>query len=81
MSNVGIMIVKKLAVKFKENEYLFVDGSEVFACHRDLWKAESENQNLRHVSQRSLKYLICIFENQTNLCFTIFRITHLFKTL
>ena len=36
---------------------------------------------LRHGSQRSLKYLICIFENQIIPCFTIFRIMYLFKTL
>ena len=36
---------------------------------------------LRHGSQRSLKCLICIFENQLIPSFTIFRIMYLFKTL
>ena len=36
---------------------------------------------LRNGSQRSLKYLICIFENQIIPCFTFFRIMYLFKPL
>ena len=36
---------------------------------------------LRHGLQNSLKYLICIFENQIIPCFTIFQIMYLFKIL
>ena len=48
MSNIGRPIVKKLAVKFEGNEILGVDDFYMFACCscRDLWKTESEKQNL-----------------------------------
>ena len=46
VSNMGRAIVKKLAVKFDRNEILSVDDSDVFASHRDLWKAESEKRNV-----------------------------------
>ena len=45
MSNVGRVIVKKLAVKFEGNEILSVDDFDVLACYRDLWKTESEKRN------------------------------------
>ena len=45
MSNIGRAIVKKLAVKFEGNEILSIDDFDVFACHRDLWKTDSEKRN------------------------------------
>ena len=45
VSNMGEVIVKKLAVKLEGNEMLGVDNSDVFACYRDLWKTELEKQN------------------------------------
>ena len=43
--NIGRAIGKKLAVKFEGNEILIVDDFDVFACYRDLWKADSEKRN------------------------------------
>ena len=43
VSNIGA-IVKKLAVKFEENEILSIDDFDVFACCRDLWKMKSEKE-------------------------------------
>ena len=45
VSNVGRAIIKKLAVKFEENEIMSVDDFDVFACYRDLWKTKSEKRN------------------------------------
>ena len=45
MSNVGTAIIKKLAVKFEENEIMSVDNFDVLACYRDLWKTKSEKRN------------------------------------
>ena len=45
VNNVGRAIVKKLAVKFKGNEILGVDDFDMFACYRDLGKAELEKWN------------------------------------
>ena len=45
VSNVGRAIIKKLAVKFEGNEIMSVDGFNVFACYRDLWKTKSEKRN------------------------------------
>ena len=45
MSNVTRTIVKKLAVKFEENETMGVDNFNVFEHYRDLWKTESDRQN------------------------------------
>ena len=45
VSNIGRAIVKKLAVKFEENEIMSVDDFDVFACYRDLWKTKSEKRN------------------------------------
>ena len=45
MSNISRVIVKKFTVKFEGNEVLSVDDFEVFACHLDLWKTESEKWN------------------------------------
>ena len=53
----------------------------VLSTGPDLSKINWASGVLRHGSQRSLKYLICIFENQIIPCFTIFRIMYLFKTL
>ena len=44
-SNVDRVIVKKLAVKFKENEIMGVDDFNVFTCYKNLWKTESKKQN------------------------------------
>ena len=48
MSNIGRAIVKKLAVKFEENEIMSVDNFDVFACYKDLWKTKSEKRNAIH---------------------------------
>ena len=45
VSNIGRAIVKKLAVKFEENEIMSVDDFDVFACYQDLWKTKSEKRN------------------------------------
>ena len=42
VSNIGRVIVKKLAIKFDGNVILEVDDFDVFVCHRDLWKIKSE---------------------------------------
>ena len=45
MSNIGRVIVKKLAVKFEGNEIMSVDNFDMFTCYRDLWKTKSEKRN------------------------------------
>ena len=45
VSNVGRVIIKKLAVKFERSKILGMDDFDVFACYRDLWKTESEKWN------------------------------------
>ena len=45
MSNIGRAIIKKLAVKFEENEILRVDDYDLSVCYRDLWKTKSEKRN------------------------------------
>ena len=45
VSNIGRVIVKKLAVKFEGNEIMSVDDFDVLACYRDLWKTTSEKRN------------------------------------
>ena len=45
VSNIGRAIVKKLAVKFEENEILSIEDFDVFACYRDLWKTKSGKRN------------------------------------
>ena len=45
VSNIGRVIVKKLAVKFEGNEIMSVDDFHVLACYRDLWKTKSEKRN------------------------------------
>ena len=45
VSNIGRAIIKKLTVKFEENEILSIDDYDVFACYRDLWKTKSEKWN------------------------------------
>ena len=47
VSNIGRAIVKKLAVKFKENEIMSVDDYDIFASYRDLWKTKSEKRNAK----------------------------------
>ena len=37
--------MKKLAVKFEENEIMSVDDYDIFTCYRDLWKTGSEKKN------------------------------------
>ena len=46
--NIGRAIIKKLAVKFEENEIMSVDDYDVLACYRDLWKTKSEKRNAIH---------------------------------
>ena len=45
MSNIGRAIIKKLAVKFEENEIMSIDDYDIFTCYRDLWKTKSEKRN------------------------------------
>ena len=45
MSDIGRVIVKKLAVKFEGNEILSINHFDVVACYRDLWKTKSEKLN------------------------------------
>ena len=45
VSNIGRAIIKKLAVKFEENEVLSIDDFDIFACYRDLWKTASEKRD------------------------------------
>ena len=48
VSNIGRAIIKKLMVKFEENEIMSVDNFNVLACYRDLWKTKSEKRNAIH---------------------------------
>ena len=45
VSDIDRAIIKKLAVKFEENEIMSVDNYDIFACYQDLWKTKSENRN------------------------------------
>ena len=45
VSNVGRVIIKKLAVKFEGNEIMSVGNFDVLACYQDLWKTKSEKRN------------------------------------
>ena len=45
MSNIGRAIIKKLAVKFEENEIMSIDDFYILACYQDLWKTASEKKN------------------------------------
>ena len=45
LSNIGRVIIKKLAVKFEGNEIMSVDNFDMFPCYRDLWKTKSEKRN------------------------------------
>ena len=47
VSNIGRAIIKKLAVKFEENEIvsIFACCRDLFGCCRDLWKTASEKIN------------------------------------
>ena len=45
VSNIGRAIVKKLSVKFEENEIMSVDDYDIFTCYRDPWKTASEKKN------------------------------------
>ena len=40
VSNIGRAIIKKLALKFEENEILSIDNYDMFSCYRDLWKTQ-----------------------------------------
>ena len=51
VSNIGRVIMKKLAVKFEGNKIMSVDNSNVFACYQDLWKTESEKRNAIRIHQ------------------------------
>ena len=46
VSNIGMAIIKKLAVKFEANEILSVDDFDIFACYRDLWKKSQKKEML-----------------------------------
>ena len=54
VSNIGRVIVKKLAVKFEGNEIMSVDDSDLFACYQDLWKTKSEK---RHAIRQGITLL------------------------
>ena len=45
VSNIGKVIIKKLAVKFERNEIMSMDDFDVLACYRGLWKTKSEKRN------------------------------------
>ena len=45
VSNIGRDIIKKLAVKFEENEILSIDDFDTFTCYQDFWKTASEKKN------------------------------------
>ena len=45
VSNIGRVIIKKLAVKFEGNEIMSVGDYDVLTCYRDLWKTKSEKKN------------------------------------
>ena len=45
VSNIGRVIVKKLAIKFDGNVILEVDDFDIFACYRGLWKMKSEKRD------------------------------------
>ena len=45
VSNIGRVIIKKLAVKFEGNEIMSMNDFNVLACYRDLWKTKSEKRN------------------------------------
>ena len=45
VSNMGRVMVKKLAVKFEGNEILSIEDYDIFACYRDLWKTKSGKIN------------------------------------
>ena len=47
MSNMGRATVKKLSVKFDENEIFDVNNSDVFAYYQDLRKIDSEKRRVR----------------------------------
>ena len=46
VSNIGRAIIKKLAVKFEENEIMSIDDFDVLACYRDLWKQSQKREML-----------------------------------
>ena len=46
VSNIGRAIIKKLAVKFEENETLSIEDFDIFVCYQDLWKTKSEKRML-----------------------------------
>ena len=46
VSDIGMAIIKKLAVKSEGNEIMSVDDFDVFACYQDLWKTKSEKRNV-----------------------------------
>ena len=48
VSNIGRIIIKKLAVKFERNEIISIDDFDVLACYRDLWNTKSEKRNAIH---------------------------------
>ena len=45
MSNIGRVIIKKLAVKFEGNAILSIYDYDIFTCYQDLWKTKSEKGN------------------------------------
>ena len=45
VSNIGRVIVKKLAVMFEGNEIMCVDDYDIFVCYQDLWETKSEKRN------------------------------------
>ena len=47
VSNIGRAIVKRLAVKFEENEILSINDFDIFACYRNLRKTKSEKKECR----------------------------------
>ena len=57
VSNIGRVIVKKLAIKLDRNVILEVNDFDIFTCYRDLWKTKSEKRDA--VRQAVISYDGC----------------------
>ena len=63
VSNIGRAIIKKLAVKFEENEIMSVDNFDMLACYRDLWKKSQKREML---SDKALSLLMSAWKTALN---------------
>ena len=48
VSNIGRVIVKKLAAQFEGNEGVDVNDFDVFTCYQELWKKSAVRQGIIH---------------------------------